>query len=134
MDLWYLSITVYTVIIFIVDIKILFFTKFFTICSITSVLLFSIGIYLIYFFVADFISVFYIYKTALAIITSPIFYCYVILIIGLAIVFDIMILVLEREIRTPIYLLFKSLMNKEKREKDEIYELIVKDIKEKIYD
>jgi len=53
-----------------------------------------------------------------ALITSPIFYLNVILIIGVAILFDLMILVLEREIRTPLYLLFKSLNEKKVENKE----------------
>lgn len=116
-NLWYLSITVFTVIIFVVDVKILFFTKFFTWCFVASVLLFSIFIYIAYFFIADMIPVFYIYKTAHALLTSPIFYLNLILIIGVACMFDILVLLLERELRTPLYLLFKSLMQKDYNEK-----------------
>ena len=63
-NLWWLSITVYTTVIFVVDIKILFFTKFFTWFMVISVFLFSIGLYFVYFFVADYFPIFLIYKTA----------------------------------------------------------------------
>lgn len=69
-------------------------------------------------FIADLIQIFAIYKTMQALITSPIFYLNVILIIGVAILFDLMILVLEREIRTPLYLLFKSLNEKKVENKE----------------
>ena len=135
-NLWWISITIFTVIIFVVDIKILFFTKFFTVCSFLSVFIFSIVLYIIYFFVADFINVFYIYKTAKAICFSPIFYLTLILMIGAAIMFDLFILVIEREVRTPIYLLFKSLMERklEEEKKEEIFKDIVYKIKDKIFE
>ena len=120
-------------IIFVVDIKILFFTKFFTLCSILSVIVFSIGIYIVYFFVADFINIFLVYKTAMALITSPIFYLKLILMVGTAIMFDFLLLILERELRTPIYLLFKSLMHKKTTEKEAYFNTIVTNIKNNIY-
>ncbi len=134
-DLWYLSIVVYTTIIFVVDIKILFFTKFFTLCSVLSIFVFSIGLYFLYFFIADFISIFSIYKTAQAVLSSPLFYLITILMIGTAMIFDMLFLLLEKELRTPIYQLFKSLMDKNipNNQKISYFETIVYKIKEKIY-
>lgn len=110
MDLWWFSITIFTIIIFVVDIKILFFTKFFTWMSFFSVFIFSIGIYIAYFFIADMIPSFVIFRTVYALITSPIFYFNLYLIIGISILFDMFILITEREIKTPLYLLYKSLL------------------------
>lgn len=132
-NLWFFSITIYTIIIFVVDVKILFFTRFFTWCSIMSVLLFSIGFYILYFFIADNVTIFYVYKTAHALLTSPIFFLSLILIIGIAIMFDVLILIVERELRTPLYLLFKSLMSNEDLEKSEYFDMIVNQVKTKIY-
>ena len=134
-NIWFLSITLFTIIIFVVDIKILFFTRFFTWCTVFSVFIFSIGIYILYFFIADYVPVFYIYKTVYALLTSPIFYLSLVLIVGIAIMFDLLIIILEREIRTPLYLLFKSLMQKDEEEdKAKYFELIVNEVKNKIYD
>ena len=134
-DLWFLSITVYTVIILVVDIKILFFTRYFTSYSILSIFVFSIGIYIVYFFVADFINVFFVYKTALAILSSPLFYLTVLLMMGTAIIFDILILIVQKETRTPLYLLFKSLMEREISNEEKIgyFDAIVHQIKEKLF-
>jgi len=111
-DLWFLSIAIYTVIIFVVDVKILFFTRYFTSYSIMSIFIFSIGIYIIYFFVADYVEVFLIYKTVNAILSSPVFYFTLILLTGTGIVFDTLILIIQKETKTPIYLLFKSVMER----------------------
>ena len=132
-DLWFLSITMYTIIILVVDTKIIFFTRFHTWCSFLSVFVFSIGIYIVYFFVADMIDVFIIYKTALALITSPIFYLNVVLLVGMAIMVDTLILILEKELKTPMYLLYKSLIDNDYRNKDELFDVIVSKIKKKLY-
>ncbi len=113
MDIWWLSITIYTVIIVVVDIKIMFFTRFFTTYSILSIFVFSFGLYILYFFVADLIEVFFIYKTAMSIITSPIFYLTILLMIGTSMLIDVFILVFQKESKPPLYLLFKSLMEKD---------------------
>lgn len=123
-NLWFVSITMFTIIIFVVDIKILFFNKHFTWIFFVSVFIFSIGIYIAYFFIADFIQVFAIYKTVQALISSPIFYLNVILVIGVAVLVDMLILVLHRELKTPLYLLFKSLNEKKIENKEEIFKAI----------
>lgn len=112
MNLWFFSITIYTVVIMVVDLKILFFTRFFSWISFASVLVFSLGIYIAYIFISNQISNFYVYKTARALLTSLLFYLVVFLISGVAIIFDVFILVMEREIKTPLYLMFKSLLQK----------------------
>ena len=132
-DLWFLSITMYTIIILVVDTKIVFFTRFFTWCSFVSVFVFSIGIYIVYFFVADMINVFIIYKTALALITSPIFYLNVILLVGMAIMVDTLILILEKELKTPMYLLYKSLIDNDYKNKDQLFDVLVNKVKKKLY-
>lgn len=123
----------YTIIILVVDTKIMFFTRFHTWCSFVSVFVFSIGIYVIYFFVADMIDVFIIYKTALALITSPIFYLNVILLVGMAVMVDTLILILEKELKTPMHLLYKSLIDNDYKNKDELFDVIVGKIKKKLY-
>lgn len=133
MNLWWLSITVYTTVIFVVDIKILFFTKFFTWFMVISVFLFSIGIYFVYFFVADYFNIFLIYKTAQALIESPIFYLNLILLIGTQIIVDITILILEKELRTPVYLMFRSLMNQNDEDTLKKLELVAREVKPKLY-
>lgn len=135
LDLWFLSITVYTVVIFVVDVKILFFTRYFTWYSIVSIFVFSLGIYFLYFLLADFIKIFYVYKTALTILSSPIFYLTLFLMTGTAIIFDTLVLVVQKETRTPLYLLFKSLMERElsSQDKQGYFNAIVTQIKEKLF-
>jgi len=113
-DIWFLSIIMYTVIIFVVDLKLLMFTKHFNVFIFVSVILFSIVLYVAYFFIADLISVFLIYKTAMAIVSSGYFYLILLLVLGLLFMIDLFILTLDREVNTPLYILFKSLIMKKK--------------------
>ena len=113
-DIWFFSIVMYTIIIFVVDLKLLMFTKHFNVFIFISVILFSIILYIAYFFIADLISVFLIYKTAMAIVSSTYFYLTLLLVIGILFIIDLFILTLDREINTPLYILFKSLIKKKK--------------------
>lgn len=72
----------------------------------------SFIVYLVYFFVADLISGFKIYKTAKSLLSSPPFYFMLLLILGCTVLVDITIITLEREIKTPIYHLFRSIEEK----------------------
>lgn len=113
-DIWFLSIIMYTIIIFVVDLKLMMFTKHFNVFIFISVILFSIILYIGYFFIADLISVFLIYKTAMAIISSGYFYLSLLLILGILFMIDLFLLSIDREINTPLYILFKSLIKKKK--------------------
>ena len=54
---------------------------------------------------------------------------------GTAIIFDILILIVQKETRTPLYLLFKSLMEREISNEEKIgyFDAIVHQIKEKLF-
>lgn len=73
----------------------------------------SFILYFIYFFVADFISFFIIYKTVYKVVTSPLFYLTVLLVSGLEIVIDVLYRVLEKENEKPLYLKFRSLIDRD---------------------
>ena len=79
------------------------------------------------------INVFIIYRTALALITSPIFYLNIVLLLGMAIMVDYLILIVEKELKTPMYLLYKSLLDNDFKDKDQLFEVIVNKIKKKLY-
>jgi magnesium-transporting ATPase (P-type) len=132
-DIWFFSIILYTIIIFVVDLKLLMFTKHFNVFIFISVIIFSIILYIAYFFIADLISVFLIYKTAKVIISSVSFYLSLILILGILFMLDLFILSLDREINTPLYILFKSLIKKKKPFNDEKhdFEEITRQVNEK---
>lgn len=88
---------------------------------------------MIYFFAADYIKVFKVYKTVDTLLSSPIFFLNILLLVGSAIIFDSLILIIERELRTPIYLLFKSLMNLSQKERRDYFDFVAKKIKKKLF-
>lgn len=73
-DLWFISITIYTAIIFVVDLKLLVNTNYLTVFVIFSVFILSIAFYIGYSWAADHVFSFKIYKTMYALIHSPLFY------------------------------------------------------------
>ena len=86
-----------------VDIKLLFFTKFMHWLILFAVFVASILLYVLYFFIADLYFQFHIFRTAISVISSPYFYLGLILIVGNSLVFNTLYSILERELRTPIY-------------------------------
>ena len=100
----------YTAIIIIVDLKLLVNTNYLTIFVIISVFILSLALYIGYSWVADSVFSFKIYKTMNAVVSSPIYYLSLGLVIGLFLIVEILIFILEREFSTPLYLLFKTLI------------------------
>ncbi|CAD8148969.1 unnamed protein product [Paramecium pentaurelia] len=86
-----LSITAYTAIIFIVDIKIAIYTKFWTFINIITLLLFSIGIYIAYFFISHYFKGTYSEFTPIYLIQSPNFYLIIALLNAIIFIFDLVI-------------------------------------------
>ena len=76
---------------------------------IISVLLLSILPYVLYFFIADSISAFSIYKTATILLSSYQFYLSVLLLFGISIVVDLFHILLVKELKTPLHILFDSI-------------------------
>jgi hypothetical protein len=114
-NIWYLSITTYTAIIIVVDLKLLFNTNHVTIFVILSVFLLSLFIYFAYSWIADGVFGFKIYKTMVALVSSPQFYLIQILIIGFFIIVEILLFIIEREFDAPLYLLFKTLIRNQNK-------------------
>ena len=114
-DMWFLSITMYTAIIIVVDMKLLLNTNHVTIFVVLSIFVLSLGVYFGYSWGADAIFKFKIYKTLFALISSPVFYLVLGLIIGFFIIVEVLIFVMEREFNTPLYLLFYGLLKNQNR-------------------
>jgi hypothetical protein len=113
------------------------YTKNFTILSVSSILFLSVGLYLVYLFIADQVNVFKIYKTAIVVLSSAHFYFIMLLAIGISIIIDVFYIVMVRETKTPIYLLFKSLLERKNLTTDErtsLFTIIVEKIKNNIYE
>ncbi|CAD8136462.1 unnamed protein product [Paramecium pentaurelia] len=86
-----LSITTYTAIIFIVDIKIALYTKFWTCVNVITLVLFSVGIYIAYFFISNFFRGTYSEFTPFYLIQSPNFYLIIALLNSIVFIFDLVI-------------------------------------------
>ena len=84
--------------------------------------------------VADYIESFVIYKTLSALLSSPLFYLSIILVVGIAIMIDVFYIAIEREVRTPLFLLYKSLLERKmaNKEKVEGFDNIVVHMQKKI--
>ena len=101
----------------------------------SNIKIFHFSKYIIYFFIADLISSFLIFRTAIAIITSALFYINLILVICISLMYNIFFYSIEREIQTPIYQLYFSILkrkNLNENQKQELFEKVVKH-KRKIY-
>ena len=70
--------------------------------------------------VADYIESFVIYKTLSALLSSPLFYLSIILVVGIAIMIDVFYIAIEREVRTPLFLLYKSLLERKMANKEKV--------------
>jgi hypothetical protein len=74
-DIWFVSLTTYTSIIFIIDTKLIIITRSWTWLSVVGLLLLSIGIYIPFVFITDVMpEQFHTAYTALALFTSPVFW------------------------------------------------------------
>lgn len=113
------------------------YTKNFTWISVGSILFLSIGLYIIYLFIADQVYTFKIYKTAIIVLSSSHFYFILLLVVGVSVIVDVFYIAIVREVKTPIYLLFKSLMERKNITHDErtaIFKTIVDNIKSNKYE
>lgn len=110
------------------------FTKLFNFFSWFSVIVLSVVLYFIYLIVADYVQSFVVYKTLSALLSSPLFYLSVILVVGVGIMIDVFYIAVEREVRTPLFLLYKSLIERKMAnpEKIEGFDNIVIHMKNKI--
>lgn len=88
------------------------YTKTFNAFSWLSVLVLSLVLYFIYMIIADYVQSFVVYKTLSVLLTSPLFYLTVILTMGIAIMIDVFFIAVNREVKTPLFLLYKSLLER----------------------
>ncbi len=105
------------------------FTKNMSWISILSILFLSFVLYFSYFFLADIFTSFQIYKTVFSLIQTPHFYFILILVIVLSVIVDFFYLVIIREVDTPLYMLFKSLMQRKSLSDDQRKDLFDRSIK-----
>ena len=116
-DIWFFSLTVYTGIVLIVDVKLIVITRTWTIQNIFGVLFLSLGIYFPFVFMCDYIpSVFKTAYTAKILFGSPIFWLMQFIYITTIMCMDLMIKVSGKHFVTNLHDLFKSVLNTKKKE------------------
>ena len=125
-DVWYISITLYTCIILVVDLKLALHTKTWTWLNWVAILVFSVGIYLLFAYVGDKFTFFKSYNTVSSIYTSSLFY----LIIGffsiLIVYLDYLSLIWEKEVSTPMRILYNSIARRKQDNDPKIFETLVR--------
>lgn len=126
-DIWYVSIVTYTAIILIVDLKLALHTKTWTWINWLSIVIFSIGIYLLFVWLGDMLpSMFKSFNTIHSIVTSPLAF----LLLGFFSIFivyvDYMQLIWEKEVSTPMRILFNSAKRRNQDADSRIFENLIK--------
>jgi hypothetical protein len=121
-DMWYFSITMYTSVILIVDIKLAAYTRYWTILSGLALVITSIGFYFAYIWIADAVSSFQVYQTATSMFSSQQFYLSVILTVGFVFILDITYMYLQTEYNTSILQLFWKIVTLKRENDEEVFE------------
>ena len=124
-DLWYISITVYTAIILIVDIKLALHTKTWTWLNWVGILVFSVGIYVGFVFLGDKLPAFKSYNTVDSIKNSPLFYMLLAFFTILVVYIDYISLIAEKEFSTPMRIFFNSIIRREQDHDPKMFENLV---------
>lgn len=109
-DIWAFSIFLFTNIIIIANIEILFLTKFFTVFNFLSVFVFSLFVYFLYVLISDSLNIFNIYKKIKFTASNPIFYLLLLLFIGVSVIKCCFLLVVDKEIGFNLGYIFKSIL------------------------
>ena len=132
-DIWFISITTYTCIILIVDLKLALHTKTWTWINWVAILIFSVGIYVLFVFVGDSLpNMFKSYSTLKSLVSSPIFYFLVAFFAVLVIYLDYISLIYEKEFSTPMRILFNSVMRRQQDNDPKIFESLVNNQKKEL--
>ncbi|KAL4496106.1 hypothetical protein ABPG72_015528 [Tetrahymena utriculariae] len=94
-DLWVVSITLYSAIILVVDVKLAVNTRYWTKSMLYSLIFTSLVPYFLYIFIANLIEQFNVYLTAQAVFTMPDFYLIIFFSLFLVVSFDILVIYLK---------------------------------------
>lgn len=105
------------------------YTKSYNVWTIGSVLVLSLFLFIAYFWFADSISYFQVYKLGNALVKSPQLYLVLLAAVGVSVIVDGVHLNIQREFRTPLSILFRSLDANKKYSRDERDALFAKIVK-----
>jgi hypothetical protein len=114
-DIWFVSLTTYTSIIFIIDTKLIIITRSWTWLNVVGLLVLSIGIYIPYVFITDMMpGTFHTANTAFTLFASPVFWLLLFLLTGVFICVDVIIAVIGKHITTDLGDMFRSVQRRYK--------------------
>ena len=124
--MWFVSILNYTSVILIVDLKIGMYTKTWTILNWASIVVCSLFIYIGFTFVGDYLSFFNSNHTVLTMYKSWQFYLLNFLFIVSAYLYDQIVLIWEKELHTPLSILYRSIRLRYQAEAEHYFEKVIK--------
>ena len=113
-----------------VDIKLAFHTKTWTWMNWLAILLFSLFIYIGFVLLGDNLAFFNSYQTASIVFSSFTFYLIVLLISVTVMLYDMHVLILRKEIFTPMSMFFSSIVRRKKEAEGETFRSIVSKFKQ----
>lgn len=114
-----------------VDLKLALYTKTWTWMNWMAIVLFSMVIYVGFVWLGDMLTFFNSYKTARITFNCVHFYLLVAWCAVIIYVFDMSLLILKKEVYTPLSMFFSSIMRRRRENEDLIFEKIVESYKKK---
>lgn len=124
-DLWYFSILNYTTVVLVVDLKLGMYTKTWTFLNWFSIIALSILIYLAFTFTGEHLNFFNSNHTVMTLYTSWHFYVLQLFFLVISYLYDQVVLIWEKEIKTPLSLLYRSIRLRYKDAAEEYFEKVV---------
>jgi len=108
-DVWYVSILTYTAVVLLTDLKISMYTKTWTILNWVAVLILSIAVYIGFTFLGDVLLFFNSNGTVKTMYSSWHYYLLLLLFFVGALLYDHLVLIWEKELHTPLSILYRSI-------------------------
>lgn len=121
-DIWFVSILNYTAVVLVVDLKLGMHTKTWTWLNWISIIVLSVLIYLSFTFVGEYLPFFNSNHTVLTLYKTWHFYLLQLLLLITAYLFDQVVLIWEKETKTPLSILYRSIRLRHKDAAKEYFE------------
>lgn len=114
-----------------VDLKLALYTKTWTWMNWLGIVVFSVVIYIGFIWLGDFLFFFNSFKTARSVFSSWQFLLTVFWSSVMIYAFDMILLILDKELYTPLSTFFSSIVRRRKEHEEQIFERVVEVFKEK---
>lgn len=125
-DLWFMSITMYFITVFVVDIKLGVYTQTWTWINFIALFVFSVVLLLGFTWISDLFTNLMTYNTAVTVFSSGIFYLNLLYACGASFIYFKLILITQKEISPKLSLLFGSILRLRKEQDTKLFEDTVK--------